>query len=221
MCYVKPRVLASHSSSPLTHILSHSAADVARASEAAQKAWTAGNRCLGLRLLRVRVNCRDSGWEGRQKRGVWDFRASLVAQTVKNLPAVQKTQLPSLGGEDPLEKGRATHSSILAQRIPWVEEPGWLYSMELQRIGHHLATNTFALQCPPSRQTSGSCQCLEILSKESFLGRSQGEGPPVIWALQLPDDWLGLDLETLAAMAACGGSQPGLDEALRSLSCCG
>ena len=221
MCYVKPRVLASHSSSPLTHILSHSAADVARASEAAQKAWTAGNRCLGLRLLWVRVNCRDSGWEGRQKRGVWDFRASLVAQTVKNLPAVQKTQLPSLGGEDPLEKGRATHSSILAQRIPWVEEPGWLYSMGLQRIGHHLATNTFALQCPPSRQTSGSCQCLEILSKESFLGRSQGEGPPVIWALQLPDDWLGLDLETLAAMAACGGSQPGLDEALRSLSCCG
>ena len=50
--------------------------------------------------------------------------ASLVAQTVKNLPAMQKTQVPSLGWEDPLEEGMATHSSILAWRIPWTEEPG-------------------------------------------------------------------------------------------------
>ena len=45
---------------------------------------------------------------------------------VKNLPAMQETRLPSLGGEDPLEKGMATHSSILAWRIPWTEEPGRL-----------------------------------------------------------------------------------------------
>ena len=50
-------------------------------------------------------------------------RASLVAQMVKNLHAVQETQGQSLGQEDPLEKGMATHSSILAWRIPWTEEP--------------------------------------------------------------------------------------------------
>ena len=56
---------------------------------------------------------------------VW---ASLVSQSVKTLPAVQDTQARSLGQEDPLEKGIATHSSILAWRIPWTEEPGRLYS---------------------------------------------------------------------------------------------
>ena len=49
--------------------------------------------------------------------------ASLVAQRVKNLPAIQETQVPSLGREDPLEKEMATHSSILAWRIPWIEGP--------------------------------------------------------------------------------------------------
>ena len=55
--------------------------------------------------------------------------ASLVAQMVKNLPAMQETQVGYLGGEDPLEKGMATHSSILAWRIPWTEEAGRLQSM--------------------------------------------------------------------------------------------
>ena len=54
---------------------------------------------------------------------------SLVAQMVKNLPAMQETQVPSLGGVDPLEKGMATHSNILAWKIPWTEEPCWLQSM--------------------------------------------------------------------------------------------
>ena len=54
------------------------------------------------------------------------IRASLVAQTVKNLPAVQETRVQSLGGEDPLEKEMATHFSILAWEIPWTEEPGGL-----------------------------------------------------------------------------------------------
>ena len=62
----------------------------------------------------------------------WTF---LVAQMVKNLPARQETWVPSLGGEDPLEKGIATHSSILAWKIPWTEEPGGLQSIALQRIG--------------------------------------------------------------------------------------
>ena len=52
--------------------------------------------------------------------------ASLMAQTVKNLPAVHKTQVLSLDWDDPLEKGMATHSSVLAWRIPWTEEPGRL-----------------------------------------------------------------------------------------------
>ena len=60
--------------------------------------------------------------------------ASLVAQTVKNLPAMQETQVQSLGQEDPLEKGMATHCSILAWRIPWTEDPVGLQSMGLQRV---------------------------------------------------------------------------------------
>ena len=58
--------------------------------------------------------------------------AYLVAQMVKNLPAVQEAQVRSLGREDPLEKEMASHSRILAWRIPWTEESGWLWSMELQ-----------------------------------------------------------------------------------------
>ena len=84
--------------------------------------------------------------------------ASLVAQTVKNLPAVQATQPQSLGWEDPLEKEMATHSSIPAWRIPWTEEPGRLQSMGLQRAGHDQVTNTFIfiaeLQNRPPRDIS-------------------------------------------------------------------
>ena len=58
--------------------------------------------------------------------------ASLVAQMVKNLPEMQEIPVQSLGQEDPLEKGTATYSSILAWRIPWTEDPGGLQSMELQ-----------------------------------------------------------------------------------------
>ena len=60
-------------------------------------------------------------------------QASLVAQTVKNPPATLDTWVQSLGWEDPLERGMATHSSILAWRIPWTEEPGRLYSVGLQK----------------------------------------------------------------------------------------
>ena len=68
--------------------------------------------------------------------------ASLVAQMVKNLPAIQETQVLSLGWEDPLEKEMTTHFSILAQRIPWTEELDGLPSMGLQRVGHNSVTNT-------------------------------------------------------------------------------
>ena len=60
-----------------------------------------------------------------------------MAQMVKNLPAMQKTQLRSLGQEDPLEKGMAIHCSILAWRIPWTEELGWLQSMGSKIVEHN------------------------------------------------------------------------------------
>ena len=59
-----------------------------------------------------------------------------MSQTVKNLPAMWETHVGSLGWDNPLENGMATHSSILAWRIPWTEEPGGLQSMGSQRIGH-------------------------------------------------------------------------------------
>ena len=65
-----------------------------------------------------------------------------IARIVKNLPAIQETQARSLGWEDTLEKRMATHSSILASRIPWIEEPGELQSIGLQRAGHSWVTNT-------------------------------------------------------------------------------
>ena len=66
-----------------------------------------------------------------------------MAQAVKNLPAMQETQVQSLGQEDPLEKEIATHSSILVWRIPWTEEPGEVQSVGSQRVRHHRVTNTF------------------------------------------------------------------------------
>ena len=64
------------------------------------------------------------------------FRASLVAQRLKRLPAMQETWVRSLGGEDLLVKEMAAHSSTLAWKIPWVEEPDRLQSMKSQRVGH-------------------------------------------------------------------------------------
>ena len=77
---------------------------------------------------------------GKESKKNWNvymsnwFRASLVAQLVKNPPALQETSVWSLGGEDSLEKEMATHSSILAWEIPWTEEPGGLQSIESQEL---------------------------------------------------------------------------------------
>ena len=69
----------------------------------------------------------------------WGF---LVAQMVKNLPATQETQVQFLVQEDPLKKGMATHSSTLAWRIPWTEEPDGLQSVGSQRVRHNWVTST-------------------------------------------------------------------------------
>ena len=71
------------------------------------------------------------------------YSASLVAQTVKCLPAMRETRVRFLGREDPLEKEMAIHSSTLAWKIPWTEEPGRLQSMGLQRVRHDRATSLY------------------------------------------------------------------------------
>ena len=69
-------------------------------------------------------------------RCLFDVRTSLVAQTVKRLSTMQETQVRSLGREDPLEKEMAIHSSTIAWKIPWTQEPGRLQSMGSQRVIH-------------------------------------------------------------------------------------
>ena len=89
--------------------------------------WLAG-------LEKQAISCFD----GRDENRYNAFRgASLVAQTVKLLPAMQETRVRFLGREDPLEKEMEIHSSTLAWKIPWTEEPDRLQSMGLQRVGHN------------------------------------------------------------------------------------
>ena len=77
----------------------------------------------------------------RKKKPTPVFSASLVAQMVKSLPAVRETRVRSLGWKIPLEKEMATHSSILAWKIPWMEKPGGLQSMGSLRVGHSRVTS--------------------------------------------------------------------------------
>ena len=92
--------------------------------------------------------------ETREARGqrCWykllDYGASLMSQTVKNLPAIQETWVQSLGREDPLEKEMATHSSIFAWRIPWTEEPDGLEYMRSQRVRNNWSALTCTYACP-------------------------------------------------------------------------
>ena len=79
----------------------------------------------------------------------------LEAQAIKNLPAVQETWVQSVGQEDPLEKGMTAHSSILAWRIPWTEEPDRLQSMGSQGVGHKGTTRIFR------EDVKGSCSIRE------------------------------------------------------------
>ena len=97
--------------------------------------------------------------------------ASLVAQTIKRLPAVQETRVRSLGWEDPLEKEMATHSSMLAWRIPWTEEPGGLPSMGSRRVGHDWAT---------------SLSFLSFYKNRGLLGGSVVKNPPATQETQVP-----------------------------------
>ena len=107
---------------------------------------------------------------------------------IKNLLAMQQTQVQSLGWKDLLEKGMATHSSILAWRIPWTEEPGRLQAIGSQRVGHDWATNALALcHYNYSLKTFEKNQVLNIT--ETFCQRSQ------CFVCMLP--YFGTELHTL------------------------
>ena len=99
--------------------------------ESLEKAWVSGG------LLQGWGHCMGT-FEGglHYLRYLHHSLASLVAQMVKRLLAMWEIWVRSLGGEDPLEKEMATHSSTLAWKIPWMEEPGRLQSMGSQRVGH-------------------------------------------------------------------------------------
>ena len=90
-----------------------------------------------------------------------------MALTVKNLPAMQEIEIWSLGQEDPLEMGMAAHFSILAWRIPWIEEPGRLEPMGLQRVGHNWVTNTFTFTGHLKLLDEGPISRIELSSEIS------------------------------------------------------
>ena len=88
--------------------------------------------CVSLSVLVFLMCMPSSGIAG----SYGSSRTSLVAQTIKRLSTMQETRVLSLGWKDPLEKEMAIHSSTIAWKIPWTEEPGRLQSMGLQRVGH-------------------------------------------------------------------------------------
>ena len=96
----------------------------------------------------------------------------MVAQMVKNLPAIQDTQVRSLGWEDPLEEGRTTHSCILGWRIPWTEEPGGLQSMGSQRVGHDRATSLSGSLSPSPAHPPTPHSSITVGSKDIFVKHS-------------------------------------------------
>ena len=106
---------------------------------------------------------------------------SLVAQSVKNPPAMWETWVRSLGWKDPLEKGTATHSNILAWKIPRTEEPGRLQSMGLQRVGHDWVTFTFTrpMYCPLVR-VKASVFNWEMLAFQTYPSSVPLENPLVL-----------------------------------------
>ena len=134
------------------------------------------------------------GVSGREGWGIWDFnnsscdiRASLVGQMIKNPQAMQETWDQSLDRKDPLEKGMTTHSSVLAWRIPWTEEPGGLQSVGSQRVRPSWVTNTLKfwatawfVQNREIRAFAKTCVLLDISS--SHFKSPQANSENTSWA---------------------------------------
>ena len=137
--------------------------------------------------------------------------ASLVAQMVKNLPAVQETWLWSLRQEASMEKGMATHSSILTWRIPWTEEADRLESVELQRIRHDWVSNVFTFSMSLKEAEirtqihteEGACEDWG----RRWLTTSQGETPSGETNLLTPWSWTS-SLQDCGEMNFCCLSHP-------------
>ena len=106
--------------------------------------------------------------------------SSPVAQRLKRLPAMQETQVRSLGWEDPLEKEVATHSSILAWRIPWMEEPGGLQFTGSQRVGHDWATS-LSLSLSAIRVMSSSYLRLLLFLPAVLIPACDSSSPTFTW----------------------------------------
>ena len=130
--------------------------------------------------VRVRKGCLKDYYQNASF-----FWAFLVAQTVKNLPAIWETWVLSLGWEDPLEEGMATHSSILAWRIPRTAEPGGLQSMGLQRVRHGWI-RTHALLRKEFSTSSLQSICNSILC--SFSERHWGHS--ICWTRGVSERWV-------------------------------
>ena len=105
--------------------------------------FASGGQSIGASAWASVLLMNNQGWFSL---GLTGLILPLVAQIVKNLPAVWETQVWSTGQEDLLEKEMSTHSSISAWIIPWIEEPGRLQSMGLQRVGHDLVTKKQQIQ---------------------------------------------------------------------------
>ena len=120
-------------------------------------------------------------------------RAYLVAQRLKCLPSMQETRVWSLGREDFLEKEMATHSSTLAWEIPWMEEPGRLQSMGLQRVGHDWATSMSMSICLDGDLKTGIA-CIQLLSCVRCFATpcTVANHAPVTMRLSRQEYWSGL-----------------------------
>ena len=146
------------------------------------------------------------GWQRMR----WLIGVSLVAQLVKNLPAVQETRVQSLGREDPLEKETATHSSILVWKISWTKKPGGLQSMGSQKGGHNWATNTHTTQWTWDWASSGRWWRTGKSGLLQSMGSKRVEQDLVSEQQQTPKVFLGDSVvKNPPARAGDAGSIPG------------
>ena len=153
----------------------------------------------------------EHGMEQQQIEISWEISVSSSVRLVKKLPAMQETQVRSLGGEDPLEKGMATHS--MAWRIPWTEEPGKLQSMGLQRVRHDWATDTsFILpSCPKWAGLEVSEDPLQLQPSQTWSSISLLTRQKCLWLDNLYCSGCWAELSTVCRIQDFAGLQKVLD----------